>query len=138
MAGYYRKFVRNYGSISKPLTQLLLKNVPFVWTVESQLAFDTLKQSLISAPVLALPDFSRPFIVETDACDSRIGVVLLQNEHPLAFVSKALGPRNKGLSTYEKEYMAILLAVEQWRAYLQHPTISSEVTGVVVGPATPL
>jgi hypothetical protein len=49
-----------------------------------------------------------------------IGAVLLQNEHPLAFVSKALGIRNKGLSTYEKEYMAILLAVQQWRAYLQH------------------
>lgn len=102
MAGYYKKYVRNYGSISKPLTQLLHKNIPFIWTSESQLAFDTLKAALITAPVLALPDFSCTFIVETDACDMGIGVVLLQKEHPLAFVSKALGPRNRGISTYVK------------------------------------
>lgn len=120
LAGYYRKYVRNYASISKPLTQLLHKNAPFVWTSESQIAFDTLKQALVNAPVLALPDFSCQFIVETDACDQGIGAVLIQKNHPLAFVSKALGPRNRGLSTYEKEYMAILLAVEQWRSYLQH------------------
>lgn len=120
LAGYYRKFVRNYGSISKPLTQLLHKNSVFVWSSDTQLAFDTLKTALVSAPVLALPDISSPFVVETDACDTGIGAVLLQKDHPLAFVSRALGPRNRGLSTYEKEYMAILLAVEQWRSYLQH------------------
>lgn len=119
LAGYYRKYVRGYASINKPLTQLLHKHVPFVWTSESQLAFDTLKQALVTAPVLTLPDFSCTFVVETDACEAGIGAVLLQKEHPLAFVSKALGPRNRGLSTYEKEYMAILLAVEQWRFYLQ-------------------
>jgi hypothetical protein len=70
------------------------------------LRFDTLKQALISAPVLSLPNFSCLFVVETDASDTGIGAVLLQNEHPLALVSKALGPRNRGLSTYEKEYMA--------------------------------
>jgi hypothetical protein len=91
-----------------------------VWTTITELAFRTLKTSLITAPVLALPDFSCQFIVETDAIDLGIGAVLMQNNHPLAFVSKALGPRTRGLSTYEKEYMAILLAVEQWRAYLQH------------------
>jgi hypothetical protein len=58
--------------------------------------------------------------VETDACETGIGAVLIQKDHPLAFVSKALGPKNQGLSTYEKEYMAILLAVQQWRPYLQH------------------
>lgn len=120
LAGYYRKYVRNYGSISKPLTQLLHKNTPFIWTSVSQTAFVTLKSALSSAPVLALPDFSSPFIVETDACDLGIGAVLLQKDHPIAFVSRALGPRNRGLSTYEKEYMAILLAVEHWRSYLQH------------------
>jgi hypothetical protein len=120
IAGYYRKFVRDYASISKPLTHLLKKNIPFIWTSESSVAFNALKTALISAPVLALPNFSSTFVVETDACDQGIGDVLMQQEHPIAFVSKALGPRNRGLSTYEKEYMAILLAVEQWRPYLQH------------------
>jgi len=71
-----------------------------------------------SAPVLAILDFTKPFAIETDASNNGVGAVLLQQGHPLAFISKPLGPRTQGLSTYEKEYMAILLAVEQWRSYL--------------------
>jgi hypothetical protein len=73
----------------------------------------------MSSPVLALPDFSKTFQIQTDASKLGVGVVLLQDGHPLAFVSKALGPHTRGLSTYEKEYLAVLVAVEQWRAYLQ-------------------
>jgi hypothetical protein len=120
LAGYYRKFVRNYASISKPLTALLTKFTPYIWTPATDLAFRILKEALVSAPVLALPDFAAQFTIETDTCEYGIGAVLLQKGHPLAFVSKSLGPRNRGLSTYEKEYMAILLAVQQWRQYLQH------------------
>lgn len=120
LSGYYHKFVQHYGVISQPLTQLLRKNVPFVWIKDTQTAFDVLKTAVTSAPVLALPNFKLPFTVETDASDTGVGAVLLQQGHPLAFVSKGLGPRTRGLSTYEKEYMAILLVVEQWRAYLQH------------------
>lgn len=119
LAGYYRKFVRHFGVISRPLTDLLKKHVVFVWTSTHQTAFEALKAALISAPVLALPDFSKVFEIETDASDNRVGVVLMQAGHPLAFLSKALGPKNRGLSTYEKECMAILLAVDQWRSYLQ-------------------
>ena len=68
--------------------------------------------------MLGLPDFSQPFHIKTDASRTGVGAVLLQNDHPLAFISKALGPRNLGLSAYEKEYLAILLAVGQWRHYL--------------------
>jgi hypothetical protein len=120
LAGYYRKFVHHFVVISKPLTQLLKKHTPFVWTQDHDHAFSTLKTALSSAPVLQLPDFSSPFAVETDASGSGIGAVLSQNNHPLAFVSKALGPKNRGLSTYEKEYLDILMAVDQWRPYLLH------------------
>ena len=91
----------------------------FVWTVEHDDAFSALKAALSSAPVLALLDFSIPFAIETDTCANGVGVVLVQRGHPLAFISKALGPRTMGVSTYEKEYLAILVAVEQWRHYLQ-------------------
>jgi hypothetical protein len=74
----------------------------------------------MSAPVLSLPDFNKPFQLQTDASDSGVGTVLMQDGHPLAFVSKSLGPRTRGLSTYDKEYLAIIVAVDQWRSYLQH------------------
>ena len=119
VTGYYRKFIRNYAIISQPLTALLKKGVLFVWTLAAETAFQVLKQALISAPVLALPDFKEPFVIDTDACDMGIGAVLSQKGHPVAYVSRALGPRNRTLSVYEKEYLAILLAVQQWRPYLQ-------------------
>ena len=69
LAGYYRRFIRNFGPISKPLTQLLKKGTIFVWTDAADTAFHVLKQALLTAPVLALPDYKTPFVVETDACD---------------------------------------------------------------------
>ena len=120
LAGYYRKFVRHFAVIARPLTDLLKKHVLYVWTSAHQAAFDALKAALSSAPVLAAPDFNKPFALETDACGNGVGAVLLQAGHPIAYISKPLGPKSAGLSTYEKEYLAILLAVEQWRSFLQH------------------
>jgi hypothetical protein len=119
LVGYYRKFVRNFGIISRPLTDLLKKSSVFCWTALEEASFSALKQALVSAPVLALPDFSCTFEIETDASDNGIGAVLIQNKHPLAFLSKALGPRSSALSTYEKEALAIIMAVDHWRPYLQ-------------------
>jgi hypothetical protein len=119
LSGYYRKFIKHYGIIARPLTDLLKKGVPFVWTSIAEEAFVTLKKALVSAPVLALPDFTKPFMIETDACEYGIGAVLMQQGHPLAFVSKTLGPKNRALSVYEKKYLVILLAVDKWRPYLQ-------------------
>jgi hypothetical protein len=73
----------------------------------------------MSAPMLVLPNFSKPFILETDASDVGIGAMLMQAGHPIAFLSKALGPKSSGLSTYEMEYMAILVGVQHWRPYMQ-------------------
>jgi hypothetical protein len=112
--------VKGFGIISKPLTDLLKKNTLFIWTPIHQASFQALQTALCTAPVLALPNFSKPFCIETDACGTGVGAVLLQEGHPLAYISKALGPKSQGLSTYEKEYLAIVMAVRQWRAYLQH------------------
>jgi hypothetical protein len=70
--------------------------------------------------VLALPDFALPFTVETDACKRGVGAVLTQKGHPIAYLSKALGITDQTMSTYEKECLAILLAVDKWRSYLEH------------------
>lgn len=120
LTGYYRKFVRYYGVLSKPLTNLLRKGQSYIWTATTEQAFQSLKQALMTTPVLAMPDFTEPFVVETDASDKGIGAILMQKQHPIAFLSRALGPRHQGLSTYEKESLAIILAIDHWHPYLQH------------------
>ena len=67
---------------------------------------------------MALPNFDQPFEVETDASGSGIGAVLQQNGHPIAYLSKSLAPKHQTLSTYEKEFLAVMLALEKWRGYL--------------------
>uniref|UniRef100_A0A8R7QJ03 Reverse transcriptase domain-containing protein n=1 Tax=Triticum urartu TaxID=4572 RepID=A0A8R7QJ03_TRIUA len=117
LTGYYRKFVPHYGFIAKPLTRLLTKK-GFLWDDKAQAAFEMLKQAMVSTPVLALPDFKRPFAIETDACDPGVGAVLVQDGHPIAYLSKALGVRNQKLSAYEKEFLAVMMAIDKWRPYL--------------------
>ncbi|KAK1607032.1 hypothetical protein QYE76_030705 [Lolium multiflorum] len=118
LTGYYRKFVRNYAIIARPLTNLLKKK-GFVWTDLATSAFLALKEAMVSTPVLQLPDFQKQFVIETDACDLGIGAVLMQDHHPLAFLSKPLSVSHQQLSIYEKEFLALLMAVERWRPYLQ-------------------
>lgn len=118
LTGYYRKFIHHFGILAKPLTNLLKKK-QFGWSTEAQRVFEALKAAMTSTPVLALPDFKEQFILETDACDSGIGVVLMQKERPVAYLSKALGPVRQKLSIYEKEFLALIMAVEKWRPYLQ-------------------
>jgi len=118
ITGYYRRFVKGYGCIAKPLTQLLQKKL-FQWSSEAQMAFEALKKAMVSTPVLALPDFKESFVVETDASDIGIGAVLMQKDRPIAFLSKALGDSHKHKSIYEKEFLALIMAVEKWRQYLQ-------------------
>jgi hypothetical protein len=120
LTGYYRKFIRHYGLISRSLTDLLKKGTPFIWTSATEAAFQQLKTALIQAPVLGLPDFTKPFVVETDASDLGFGAVLMQEGHPIAYLSKPVCSKNQACSTYEKECMAIVMAVDKWRPYLQN------------------
>ena len=110
LTGYYRRFIRDYAAISQPLTALLKKNA-FVWTEQATKAFEELKKAMLSAPVLRMPDFDKPFVVETDASGFGIGAVLQQDGHPIAFISKTLAPKHHTLSTYEKEFLAVIQAL---------------------------
>ncbi|XP_041011353.1 uncharacterized mitochondrial protein AtMg00860-like [Juglans microcarpa x Juglans regia] len=90
LIGYYRRFMQNYGHIAKPLTSLL-KNDNFEWTQEAREAFENLKRAMIVTLVLALPNFEKSFEVYTDVSEEGIGAVSVQEQQPLAFISKQLG-----------------------------------------------
>lgn len=117
LAGYYRRFIRQFAVIASPLTDLLQKET-FVWTTQAQQAFEELKSRLSTTPVLPLPNFNDDFHLETDASGVGIGGILSQKGHPIAFYSQKLCPRMQRASTYHREMYAITQAVAKWREYL--------------------
>ena len=122
LAGYYRKFIENFSRIAKPLTDLLKKDVKFIWNDEQNAAFKILRNALCSQPVLQYPDFTRPFLVTTDASGYAIGGVLSQgdigSDLPIAYTSRLLNDAEKNYSTIEKELLAIVYCVGHFRPYL--------------------
>ena len=114
---YYQKFIQGYGVTATPLTSLLKKD-GFKWTQEATEAFQQLKRAMVQAPVLALPNFTKKFIVEADASGNGLGAVLTQDGRPIAFYSKALSIHALGRSINEKKLMAIVKAIHKWRIYL--------------------
>lgn len=117
LTSYYRRFVPQYAHLEASLTDLLWKQA-FVWTPAATTAFEDLKSALTSTPVLWLPLFDRPFEIQTDASSTSIGVILLQDQHPLAYFSKALITWLQVASTYAREIYAITEAVWWWQYLL--------------------
>ncbi|XP_075774682.1 uncharacterized protein LOC142826318 [Pelodiscus sinensis] len=124
LAGYYRRFVPNFAAIAAPLTDLTRAALPqkVRWSPECEKAFQELKDRLIQAPVLAQPDFSRPFTLYTDASETGIGAVLAQgegaDEHPVIYISRKLFMRERKYATVEKEALAVKWAIDLLRYYL--------------------
>ncbi|MCI25664.1 hypothetical protein A2U01_0046855 [Trifolium medium] len=110
LTGYYRRFIKSYAQIASPLTELLKKD-GFHWNDDAEAAFHKLKQAITTAPVLGLPDFSEPFILETDASGTGVGAVLGQRGHPIAYFSKKLSLRRQKQSAYIRELLAITEAL---------------------------
>ena len=124
ITGYYRNFIANYATVAAPLTDLTKKNCPnqVTWTDCCAKAWQTLKDVLCSSPVLKSPDFTSRFILQTDASNQGVGAVFSQrddhgSDHPVAYFSKKLLPREVRYSTVEKECLAMQLATHSFRVY---------------------
>lgn len=121
-AGYYRRFIPNFAKLAKPLTSLLKKGTVFKWDAFCDEAFQALKGKLINSPILQFPRFNEEFLVTSDASDYAVGAVLSQGkigeDKPICFASRTLNQAETRYATIEKELLAIIYAVEQFRPYL--------------------
>jgi transposase InsO family protein len=123
LTGYYRRFIKEYGKLAIPLTDLLHQDAKFVWDTEEQKAFDALKERLVHAPVLAHPDWNKQFIVHTDASGFAVSAVLSQKQddgkvRPLAYLSKKMSTEQMIYDTFDKELLAIVTCIDKWKAYI--------------------
>ncbi|GJR47429.1 putative reverse transcriptase domain-containing protein [Tanacetum coccineum] len=118
LAGYYRRFIKGFSLISKPLTKLTQKDKKYEWGKEEEEAFQTLKQKLCSAPILALPEGTKDFMVYCDASLKGYGAVLMQREKVIAYASRQLKVHEENYTTHDLELGAVVFALRLWRHYL--------------------
>ena len=118
LASYYRRYVNNFADVAAPLHSLTQKAVEFSWDENCQHAFQMLKVALTQAPVLSYPSFKKEFTLLTDASAVGIGAVLEQEGHPIAYASRSLTPSERQYSVIERECLAAVFAVKQFRHYL--------------------
>jgi hypothetical protein len=119
-AGFYKRFIKDFSKISRPLCALLAKDTKFEWTDECMVAFNTLKKLLTSAPIMMAPDWSLPFELMCNASDFALGAVLGQKinkvPHAIYYVSRTLNDAQLNYSTTEKELLAVIFALEKFRS----------------------
>lgn len=122
MCNYYRRYVQDFAKLAKPLHNLCRKDIPFIWSENCEIAFNKLKKLLTTSPVLIFPNFCDTFIITTDASDYAVGAVISQGnipyDKPIHYFSKTLGNAQIRYSTIEKELLAIVWAIENFRHYL--------------------
>jgi len=118
LAGYYRRFIPDFSQIAKPITELLKKEIKFVWSDKCEEAFHTLRKHLTSTPVLAQPDNTKPYDVYCDALGTGLGCVLMQENWVIAYASRALQPHEQNYPTHDLELAAVIHALKIWRHYL--------------------
>src|SRR5512142_488739 len=118
LAGYYRRFIENFSKIAKPMTRLLQKDVKYKWSEECEQSFQELKNRLVSAPILILPDPKKGFQVYCDASKLGLGCVLMQDGKVVAYASRQLRPHEKNYPTHDLELAAVVHALKIWRHYL--------------------
>ena len=120
--GYYRRFIKDFAGIAKPLREITKKNQRFVWTPECHNAFEKLKLALIDSSILRHPDYRSPFILDTDASDNSLGAVLSNIvdgvEYPVAFASRVLSPAECRYSTTKREALAVIQAMKWFKPYI--------------------
>lgn len=123
IVSYYRRFIPRFATIAAPINHLLKKDVPFVWSSECQQAFELLKSRLLTAPVLVLPDPSRPFTIATDASKVAIGGVLLQDHglglQPVEYISRTMIPAERNYPVGQQELLAIVYCCHAWQHFLK-------------------
>ena len=119
LASFYRKFIRNFSKINAPIFDTIKKDrQPFRWTVEAERNAQLLKKKVTEKLVLVLPNFNKPFQVKCDDSGEAIGVVLSQDDIPVAYFSDKLNDTKRKYSSYDKEFYAIVQALKKWRHYL--------------------